>query len=240
MKSSLPLLEVRRHSLSSPWTYEKLDQRQREIASQLREGGQGALLVSELAPVITYGRRTPETDLISATDLRSAEIERYSTDRGGLATYHGPGQWVVFPVDRLERLTGDPRGVRRSVESLLEIALEVGLLYDPTAHIRSQAELGVWTERGKFAAVGVHIEGGVLLHGLAVNGIWTPTSFQGLRPCGLDLPVDFLLKGDSETLESEFQKLGNQLIGRALEKFWGIGEISYSSRLTESASEAIS
>ena len=124
---------------------------------------------------------------------------------GGLATYHGPGQWVLFPVDGLEPLTGDRRGVRKAVDLLLGIALRVGQLYASDAHIRSGCEMGVWTSRGKFAAVGIHIEQGVLLHGLAVNGYRTPTSFTGLRPCGLDAPVDFLLESSDER---KFQDLG--------------------------------
>src|SRR5262249_40919581 len=121
-------IEVRRHrDGSAVWTYSDLDRRQREVAERVRHGGPGALLLSELAPVITVGRRTASSDLLlSAEALGRLGVQKLAVDRGGFATYHGPGQWVLFAVDRLERLTGDRRGVRKAVEGLLGIALEVG------------------------------------------------------------------------------------------------------------------
>jgi lipoyl(octanoyl) transferase len=223
-------VEIRRHHSTSPWTYSDLDQKQRQIATQVRSGSSGVFLLSELAPVITCGRRTPSSDVFLNT------MQIYSTDRGGLATYHGPGQWVLFPVDHLKNLTGDPRGVRKAAESLLEIALEVGRLYEPRSEIRWGREMGVWTPRGKFAAVGFHIEKGVLLHGLSVNGYRTPESFLGLRPCGLDSNVDFLL-GDNRS--SEFETLGQRLIGQALIQFEKTADFSRE-RLTGRGTEVIS
>jgi lipoyl(octanoyl) transferase len=223
-----PSVEVRRHSAGSPWTYADLDRRQREIAAALarRHAGEnapaaGALLLSEVAPVITIGRRTPAGDLTeSEAELARRGVTALRVDRGGLATSHGPGQWVIFAVDRLERLTGDSRGVRRAVEGLLEVAREVGRHYDPTAEIRAGAETGAWTARGKFASVGVHVARGVLLHGLAVNGFRTPTSFSGLRPCGLAPRVDYLLDARAPNLERAFVELGDRLRDAALRTFW--------------------
>ncbi len=203
-------IEVHRNCLTQPWTYSLLDQRQREIARAVASGGEPTLLLSELAPVITQGRRTPESDLLPLAPplLGGSPTQVIQIDRGGLATYHGPGQWVAFPVHPLESSVGDPRGVRKIICKLLEAAAQVGRNYSNDVEIRSGAELGVWNSRGKFAAVGVHIENGILLHGLAVNGFQTPQSFQGLRPCGLDLPVSYLL---SDSNESEFLKLKDQI-----------------------------
>lgn len=219
---------MRRHTDAHPWRYADLDFFQREKAERVREGSTGSLILSELAPVITCGRRTAETDVPRDFPFAKWGIEIVRTERGGLATYHGPGQWVLFPVDRLDRLVGDPRGVRKAVSVLLELACEVGRKYDPSAEIRCGAELGVWTSRGKFAAVGIQISGGVLLHGLSVNGFATPTSFLGLKPCGLEAPVDFLLgrssvSKDSETkLESAFQQLGAEILAAANRNLWAV------------------
>jgi len=203
-------LESRRHSTEKPWTYALLDQRQREIAARIRAGGEGAVLLSEVAPVITLGKRACEKELLLPPEmLRAQGVEVYETDRGGLGTYHGPGQWVLFVVERLDRLTGDPRGVRKAVEGLLEAGLQTGREYRPDAEIRSGVETGVWSKRGKFSAVGVQIDHGILLHGLSLNGFRTETSFLGLRPCGLDAPVDFLIgKQDDEA----FERLGAELV----------------------------
>ena len=208
--SALGAVEIQRHCLQKPWRYSDLDRRQREIAERVRRGGDGAILLSEVAPVITLGRRTQDRDILGDPHFFSRMgVEIHPTDRGGLATYHGPGQWILFPVNHLQKLTGDSRGVRKGVMALLEIACQVGRTYDSSVEIREGCELGVWTARGKFAAVGIHIEKGVLLHGLAINGFKTASSFVGLRPCGLDAPIDFLMKDGNET---DFLDLGERIL----------------------------
>lgn len=199
-------------------TYAELDRLQREIASRVREGGPGAILLSELAPVITLGKRAlPEKELrLSPAALSHLGIGIYPTDRGGFATYHGPGQWVLFIVDSLERLTGDRRGVRRAVEGLLQVAHRAGSRLVPQLRIREGRETGVWSQRGKVASVGIHIERGVLLHGLSVNGFATPTSFVGLRPCGLDGVVpDYLIQSDTSSRLEDFERLGEWILEEA-------------------------
>lgn len=208
-------IEKRRHRADSPWTYAQLDRRQREIAPGARRGEAGRVLLSEVAPVITVGRRTPPSDLVGAG------VETLPVDRGGFATYHGPGQWVLFAVDRLEALTGDRRGVRRAVEGLLACTLEVARHFEPRAEIRQGCELGVWAPSGKIAALGVHIEDHVLQHGVSLNGFRTPESFQGLRPCGLDLPVGYLLEGlAGQEREAAFSELGDQWAASVARYFW--------------------
>lgn len=216
-------VEIHRHTPETPWTYRDLDVRQREIAREVREGGAGCILLSEVAPVVTMGRRATVSELpLGEPYLREKGIDVLFTDRGGLATYHGPGQWVLFVVEKLERLTGDPRGVKDAVCRLLKTAEEVGRLYDESVVIRDGLETGVWTSKGKFAAVGVHVEEGILLHGLAVNGFKTAQSFVGLRPCGLDAPVDFLLDGrgrPAQDREVLFKELGDRLAETAKRSF---------------------
>ncbi|MFN7685415.1 MAG: lipoyl protein ligase domain-containing protein [Oligoflexia bacterium] len=216
-------LVLRRHSLAEPWTYGLLDQAQRELQARLcaQDKIRGAVFVSELAPVITLGRRECSQDLLVSPELlKKHGIELYPTDRGGRATYHGPGQWVVFVVDRLERLTGDPRGVRRAVEGLLELGRDLGLGAGlQGVEIRDGNETGVWTRRGKLASVGVHIQKGILLHGLAINGFRTPESFFGLRPCGLDAQVDFLFGPDAHG-QSQFSELPQAILRGLEQRFW--------------------
>ncbi|NDD90741.1 hypothetical protein EBZ37_01465 [bacterium] len=216
----LPVVEVRRHLPHAPWTYSSLDSYQRQIAAQLLRGaGAGRVLISEVAPVITLGRRACSEDvLVSEEQLSSMGISLFSTDRGGRATYHGPGQWVVFVVDRLESMTGDRRGVRRAVEGLLGVAKAVGLqLLSSEVHVRQGAEAGVWTPKGKLASVGVQVQDGVMLHGMALNVYRTAESFRGLRPCGLDAQPDFLLGAPDEKRFLEIPEMISQELGR---HFW--------------------
>lgn len=223
----LPELHLRRHRPDSPWTYARLLEAQDAVRARLvaDAASPGACFLSELAPVITLGRRAGFEREIWAQpgELAARGIEVLSTGRGGLATYHGPGQWVLFVVDRLERLTGDSRGVRRAVEGLLAIALEVSRRYDPSAEIREGIATGVWGARGKIASVGVQIEDGVLLHGLCVNGYATPESFYGLHPCGMPgAAVQYLLGETSPCAarEADFLELGDQLIRTAKQRFY--------------------
>jgi lipoate-protein ligase B len=230
MSHGFEKVEIRRHEPGRPWTYSMLDLRQREIAAEVRKGGPSALLLSEVAPVITRGRRTDPRDLVvPAPVIAQAGIELTEVSRGGLATYHGPGQWVLFAIDRLEALTGDRSGVRKAVNAHLLTALEVGRIYDPTAEIKLGAELGVWGKRGKFAAVGIQIDQGVLLHGLSINAFRTSQSFFGLKPCGLDLPVSFLFENSNLPLISQvsleaqnqrFENLARELITAAARNFY--------------------
>lgn len=228
-----PDIEIRRHRADRPWRYSDLDRRQEAVRAELlrNPARPGSLLLSEVAPVITLGRRArPEAELTAPAEHYSDRgIEILPTGRGGLATYHGPGQWVLFVVDRLERLTGDPRGVRRAVEGLLRIALTTCRDREPRAELRDGPRTGVWGPRGKLASVGVQVEDGVLLHGLCVNGYATAESFYGLRPCGLDAaPLQYLL--DASPLgprrpepEPEFTNLGEALLRAAAQEFYGGG-----------------
>ncbi len=228
---ALPRYELflNRHGLpqGSPheWTYARLDEAQRERHARLLSDPDttpGAVFISEVAPVITLGRRECSQDLLlPASELERRGISLYSTDRGGRATYHGPGQWVVFVVDRLDRLTGDPRGVRRAVEGLLDLALELGReeLGQDQVEIRGGDATGVWTHRGKLASVGVHIQKGILLHGLAINGLRTEQSFVGLKPCGLDAQVDFLFPPGSDGAQ-RFGSLPERILSGIESRFW--------------------
>jgi lipoate-protein ligase B len=191
---------VKRHSTKNPWTYADLDREQRVSYPKI--------FVSELAPVITLGKRAQVSDLLlSEGRLRELGISVYPADRGGLATYHGPGQWVVFVVDRLEDLVGDSRGVGKAVCLLMKTAQAITAKFGIETKIKSGAELGLWTSKGKIAAVGVSVQDGVLYHGFSVNIFKTDTSFVGLKPCGLDAAVDFIFPNPIS--DAEFNDLGH-------------------------------
>ncbi len=198
--------EICRHSSSFSWTYKSLDLKQRQIA----ESGGGKILLSELSPVITLGRQSDKTDLLMNLGFyKKIGIEIYQTDRGGRATWHGPGQWVLFIVERLENLTGDSRGVRKGISILLEIAQKVGARYFEKTELRFGGETGVWSESGKFASVGIKVKNGVLLHGVSINGYKTPLSFLGIKPCGLGAPLSYLLENNQE---EPFLNLGHEIL----------------------------
>ncbi|BAL88550.1 putative lipoate-protein ligase [Actinoplanes missouriensis 431] len=134
-------------------------------------------------PVITYGRRTPPGDL--PADLSA--IPAVMVDRGGNATYHGPGQLVGYLVMDLRRW--GPVDVVRWLELGLIDALEsLGF----AAHRRdtppgSPSLVGVWTPGDrKVASIGMRIRGGVTTHGFALNISTDLAVFERFVACSLD------------------------------------------------------
>jgi len=98
-------------------------------------------------------------------------------------TYHGPGQLVGYPI---VDLSPDRRDLRRYVADLMGAL--VAALEDLGVHARPAARgepIGVWTEGGKIASIGVHIRRWVTTHGFALNVGTALSYFAGIVPCGL-------------------------------------------------------
>ena len=103
----------------------------------------------------------------------------YRADRGGEATYHGPGQLVAYPVVKLRR------GVVAHVEALARAVVETAARFGVVASF-DRAAPGVWVEGRKLASIGVHVHRRVATHGVAFNV--TPEALAGFRhivPCGM-------------------------------------------------------
>jgi lipoyl(octanoyl) transferase len=137
------------------------------------------LLLLEHEPVFTLGRNARRDNVLLPEDaLRARGFDVIETGRGGDVTYHGPGQLVGYPV---MAVTG---GVQRFVEALAQAA--AAMLAGCGIATRWDAERpGLWTPRGKIAAVGLAIQRGVAMHGIAVNVDPDLSHFQYIVPCGL-------------------------------------------------------
>ncbi len=136
---------------------------QHALRQQVLAGGEETLLLVEHAPVITLGHRATAGDLLVSTErLASQGIEMVRVQRGGQATYHGPGQLVVYPICRLRG------GVVGHVDWITRAAVTVAAQLGILAEYRQQP-VGVWVGDKKLGAVGVHVEHQVAIHGLALN-----------------------------------------------------------------------
>src|SRR5439155_22748850 len=145
------------------------------------------LLLLEHAPVITLGRRATLDDVfLSETALRQRGIALEKATRGGLVTYHGPGQLVGYPIVKLRaRGLTVPCYVRALDLAIISVLSSIGI----GARI-DEGHVGVWTESGKIAAIGVAQRHGVTLHGFAVNLQPNLAHFELINPCGIgDLGV---------------------------------------------------
>jgi lipoic acid synthetase len=169
--------------------YEKARRLQEDIAVARARGAIGdVLLLLGHPPVITIGRGGGEEDILAPDALlRRAGVRVLLTDRGGRATYHGPGQLVAYPI--LEPPGGD---LHRHVWRLEEVVIRVLDTYGLTGG-RVAEHPGVWVEcpmqsgcpGKKIAAVGIAVRDGVTRHGLALNVSPNLAHFELLIPCGI-------------------------------------------------------
>ena len=140
------------------------------------------LLLLEHPPVITLGRRATLDDVfVSEQELAARGIQVQRATRGGLVTYHGPGQLVGYPILRLRaRELSVPCYVRALENAIIRALSDVGI----DAHIDPD-HVGVWTGQGKIAAIGVAQRHGVTMHGFAVNLQPDLSHFLLINPCGI-------------------------------------------------------
>ncbi len=160
---------------------------------ELRKAGQitDTLLLLEHPPVITLGRNAKRANvLVSDDQLARSGVEIFECDRGGDVTYHGPGQFVGYPIFDLRGFTpriGAVDFVRKLEEVLIRTCADFGI-----ATHRVPGMTGAWTLRNeaKIAAIGVHISRGVTSHGFALNVSTRLDHFKLIVPCGIgDKPV---------------------------------------------------
>jgi lipoyl(octanoyl) transferase len=171
------LLELGRTPYRAAWDL------QRELVARRRAGAiPDALLLLEHPPTYTIGRSgTSASVLLDAAARAAAGIELIESDRGGDATYHGPGQVVGYPIVDLRARGNDVHRYLRDVEELLLRALaDFGL-----AGERDGRYTGVWVGGAKVAAIGVKVSGGVTSHGFALNVDPDFGHWAGIVPCGI-------------------------------------------------------
>lgn len=144
------------------------------------------LLLLEHEPVITIGRRGNESHILATPEyLAEQGIAIRRVERGGDVTYHGPGQLVGYPILRLANYgLGASEYMHALEEVLIRAVQDMGV-----PAFRREGLIGVWTERGKVAALGARIEKGVTYHGFALNVEPNMAHFGLIVPCGLGEPV---------------------------------------------------
>jgi len=152
---------------------------------------QDQLLLLEHEPVYTIGR-TPDQSSLSATgsrptrdgDLGAAHLPHplFAINRGGQATYHGPGQLMGYPIIDLRRCGHDLHKYLRWLEQLLiEVLAEYGI-----AATQRESLTGVWVEDRKIASIGVGVRHWITMHGFALNVCGDLSPFNHIVPCGID------------------------------------------------------
>lgn len=127
--------------------------------------------------VFTLGQTGRREHLLAPGDIPVIPV-----DRGGQVTYHGPGQWVVYPLLDLRRLG---YGVRSLVDRLERAIRDVLAGYGIDATTRPGAP-GVYVEPNKIASLGLRLRRGCSFHGLALNVDMDLAPFSRINPCGYE------------------------------------------------------
>lgn len=168
--------------------------------------GDDYLLLLEHPPVYTIGRNGSVSNLLVGEEgANGAGAEVFHVDRGGDITFHGPGQLVGYPIIRLD----DPKQIVPYVRKVEEVIIRTIADFGVEGW-REDGLTGVWTEKGKIAAIGIRVSRKVTMHGFALN-LHPDMSFFGMmNPCGItDRDVTDLstLVGRKVTLEEAFEVL---------------------------------
>lgn len=161
----------------------------------------------EHPPVITLGKSGDTSNLLlDEAHLKARGIDYFHVDRGGDVTYHGPGQFVVYPILDLGRFYTDiHRYLRELEQAVMDFCLDHGVNAD-----RVPGRTGVWVipdERGperKICAMGIRCSRWVTMHGLALNVTTDLTHFDVIVPCGIsDRGVTSLVRETGAPLSVE-------------------------------------
>jgi lipoyl(octanoyl) transferase len=136
------------------------------------------LLLLEHEPVYTIGRTPDQSSLRDAAALPHPLVR---INRGGQATYHGPGQLVGYPIVDLRTRGQDLHVYLRGLEEALIEALGDMRI----AAQRREGLTGVWVGERKIASIGVGVRRWVAMHGFALNVTGDLAPFQQITPCGL-------------------------------------------------------
>ena len=166
---------------------------QEEIVARKRNDSslEDQLLLLEHEPVYTIGR-TPDQSSLSGPgsrptrdgELGAAHLPHplFAINRGGQATYHGPGQLMGYPIIDLRRCGYDLHKYLRWLEQLLiEVLAENGI-----AATRRESLTGVWVEDRKIASIGVGVRHWITMHGFALNVCGDLSPFNHIVPCGIN------------------------------------------------------
>ena len=156
---------------------------QAELVSALRAGdAPDSLLLLEHPHVFTMGKAAlPDHLLWDESERARREVDVVWSDRGGEATYHGPGQLVGYPILDLAHFgLSIPQYLQKLEQSLIDYLHELGVDSQPG----EPGLTGVWSGGEKVAAIGIKLNRSIVSHGFALNLTTDLGYFDGIVPCG--------------------------------------------------------
>jgi len=143
--------------------------------------------------VLTNGRglqKARKGEVLDLIDFDSKEFKNlpypiHQIERGGGLTFHHPGQFIFYPITKLNPKT-------------LSLSIMINQIFDFSAEIlkdwgiselsHENKLLGLWSGEKKIASMGIAIEKLTTFHGMALNineNKNMMSSLESLNPCGL-------------------------------------------------------
>lgn len=140
------------------------------------------LILLQHPPTFTYGRRYKEDNLIANKEYYEGNgFAIYKTNRGGLATYHGPGQIVGYPIIKISAYTKDYYQYLHMLEEvMIQTLIDFGIVAE-----RNEGYTGVWVNNAKIGFIGVRMVFGYTMHGFSLNVNNDLSPFHYITPCGI-------------------------------------------------------
>jgi lipoate-protein ligase B len=203
---TVSILDLGRRPYPEVWALQK------ELV-EARSAGRAAdtLILVEHEHVVTLGRKTSPENL-----KLNLSIPVFQVERGGDATYHGPGQLVGYPIMKMA-----VPDVKNYVRKLEEAIIQTAAAFAIKAG-RKENHSGVWVGEKKLASIGVAVTNWVTYHGFALNVNTDLSYFQLIRPCGLDPDTITSMEQrtgraqDFQAVKSEFVKNFCNVFGVAI------------------------
>jgi lipoyl(octanoyl) transferase len=153
----------------------------RHKLSKEAAGIQDTLILVEHFPVYTVGIRSKDYSQETEDKLVSLGADFHRTNRGGLITFHGPGQLVVYPILNLRNYKPSIRWYVHQIErTIIDVCNEMGIEAETSPHT------GVWVGDRKICAIGIHGSRFITTHGLALNCNINLEWFSHIVPCGIE------------------------------------------------------
>ena len=141
------------------------------------EDDQDEVWLLEHPPVFTLGLGGEDQHILSP-----GNIPVLKSDRGGQATYHRPGQLVVYFMLNLKRLGWGPKRLINELEELIiNLFKEYGIKSS-----RMPGAPGVYIDGEKIASIGLKIKRGFSYHGISLNIDMDLDPFLRINTCGFE------------------------------------------------------
>ena len=204
MKRKCHLLQLDMVEYGEAWELQKA-----LLEARVSDKIEDCLILLQHPPTFTFGRRYKEDNLITNEEYYgSLGFAIYKTDRGGLATYHGPGQIVGYPIIKISTYTKDYYQYLRMLEDvMIRTLIDFGIAAE-----RNEGYTGVWVDNAKIGFIGVRMSFGYAMHGFSLNVNNDVSPFNYITPCGIQgvriTSVQELLN-TSVNMQDVYAKLAN-------------------------------